>query len=158
MGRPLGPSLGPKRRLGRPAAKMLARWYEVVSLTENEIDELYVSARHNPQWDGAGNKLDQVAKVARLRLESPPDAWARIILYGHTKTGPFSIIEGCHRMLAWAYADPRPPLSISVYVGLSPSYCYWHHADPPFSLGQGLYDTRDRTFAAQDNWLWRVET
>jgi hypothetical protein len=61
------------------------KWYEVESLTKNEIDELYVSAGHNSQWDHAGNKLDQVAKAVRLSLESSPDAWARIILWGTPK-------------------------------------------------------------------------
>ena len=110
------------------------KWYEVQSLTENEIDELYLSAKHNPQWDEAENKLDRVAMAARLPLKSPPDAWARIILWGHDKTGPFSIIEGNHRLLAYAYAHPRPPLNISVYIGTSPSYCYWHYADPRLSI------------------------
>jgi hypothetical protein len=114
------------------------KWYEVAYLTESELDELYVSARHNPEWDRAGNKLDQVSAVAKEPLKSPPDSWARIILWGHDKTGPFSIIEGCHRMLGYAHANPRPRLNVPVYVGLSPSYCVWHYADPVAYLGQDL--------------------
>jgi hypothetical protein len=36
-------------------------WFEVQSLTDNEVDQLYVSARHTTQWDQAGSKLDCVA-------------------------------------------------------------------------------------------------
>jgi hypothetical protein len=68
-------------------------WYEVNSLTANELDELYVSAKHNPVWDGAGNKLDRVAAVEKIPLHTPPEAWGRVILWGHNKDGPFSIIE-----------------------------------------------------------------
>jgi len=128
------------------------KWYEVQSLTDAEVDELYLSARHNQTWDHAGNKLDQVAIVDQLALESPPDAWpGRIILWGHDKTGPFSIIEGCHRMLAHANANPRPLLNICVYVGLSPSYCYWHYADPPFLLGNDLFK-RPPVFVDHNSW------
>jgi hypothetical protein len=104
------------------------QWYEVHSLTENEADELYVAARYNPQWDAAGNKLDKVA-------------------------GPFTIVEGNHRMLAWAHANPRPQLNISVYVGLSPSYCCWHFADPVFKQGDGLINAHVN-IEARDNWLF----
>src|ERR1700722_9505349 len=34
-------------------------WWKV-QLTEQEIGELYVSARHNTEWDGAENKLERV--------------------------------------------------------------------------------------------------
>jgi hypothetical protein len=117
------------------------KWYEVHSLTEKEIDEVRVSERLVSQWKEAGNELDKVAAVAQKPLKALPDAWARIILWGHEKTGPFSIIEGNNRLLAWAYAAPRPPLIIPVYVGLSTSLCHWHFADPACSLGEGLFRT-----------------
>jgi hypothetical protein len=88
-------------------------WYEVLTLTENDLDELYVSAHHNEKWDRAGNKLDQTAKADPQELKSPPAEWARIILWGHEMSGPFSIIEGCKRMLAYSGAAPRPPLAWS---------------------------------------------
>ncbi len=128
------------------------KWYEVQSLTDKELDELYVSARHNDKWDKAGNKLDRVAAVEQWSLTAPPAAWGRIILWGHDKTGPFSIIEGCHRMLAYAYA-PQPPLNISAYVGLSPSFCFWHFADPAFKLGNDLYLQNVRLGDA-NGWIW----
>jgi hypothetical protein len=130
------------------------KWYEVQSLTGNELDELYVSARHNSKWNEAGNKLDRVAKAAPEPLKSPPDEWARIILWGHDKTGPFSIIEGCHRMIGYAGANPRPPLKIGVLVGLSPSYCFWHGPDPAGQLGQGLYVKSLGPLFDQHKWLY----
>jgi hypothetical protein len=109
-------------------------WYEVRSLTENEIDELFVSARHNDRWNRAGNKLTQVAVAARETLTAATNEWPRILLWGHDRSGPFSIFDGNHRMIAYAAANPRPSLKINVYVGLSPSYCYWHYADPCRSI------------------------
>jgi len=131
-----------------------ATWWEVRSLTENEIGELYVSARHNNEWDAAGNRLEQVAAVVREPLRSLPSSWSgRIVLWGHDRAGPFSIIEGNHRMLAYAHCAPRPPLSIDVYVGLSPSYCYWHFADPALVLGNDLYRRAPQIVETEDHWL-----
>jgi hypothetical protein len=128
-------------------------WYEV-GLTDKELDELYLSARHNPTWDSAGNKLGLVAETVKEPLKVPPNDWpGRIILWGHQRTGPFSIIEGNHRMLAYACSNPRPLLDILVYVGLSRSYCYWHRPDPACLLGNDLF--RPQVELAESNdWLW----
>src|SRR5262249_21782917 len=76
-------------------------WWEVHSLTENELGELYVSAKHNTEWGGPGNQLGQVAAaIPAIPLDAPPDAWpGRIILWRHNRKGPFSIMEGNHRSL-----------------------------------------------------------
>jgi len=128
-------------------------WFEVENLTENEVDELYVSARHTPQWDQIGNKLTDVAKAAPEPLKAPPDKWARIILWGHTRAGPFSIFEGNHRLIGYAAANSPAPLKIRVYVGLSTSLCFWHHADPSLLLGQGVEMFNSRQVIAQNDWL-----
>ena len=47
-------------------------WWNVRSLTENELGELHVSARHNPQWDVDSNKLESVAAVVQEPLTSCP--------------------------------------------------------------------------------------
>jgi hypothetical protein len=128
------------------------QWYEV-TLAEDDIDDLYLSARHDPQWDGLGSKLDQVAAALQPKpepLRALPDA--RIIQWGHEKSGPFTIIEGNHRMLSWAHSRPLPQLNISVYVGISPSYCFWHYADPALPIGQGLFRTYN--IVAQNDWLY----
>jgi hypothetical protein len=122
-------------------------------VTEDRLDEFFMSAKHNRQWDDAGNKLEKVAIEIKEPLKFPPSAWpGHIILWGHDRKGPFSILEGNHRMLAYAGANPRPPLNINVYVGISPSYCYWHYADPPFLLGNDLYKTAPQ-FVFENNWL-----
>jgi hypothetical protein len=128
------------------------QWFEVNNLTDSELDELYLSARHTSEWDAAGSQLNVVARVARLPLTAPPDRWPRIILWGHDKSGPFSILEGNHRMLAYAYASPRPAMNVTAYVGLSPSYCFWHRLDPGLSLNQGL--SRLKLPPAQYNGEW----
>jgi hypothetical protein len=130
------------------------KWYEVDHLTENELGELYVSAKHNPEWDQAGNKLDQVAQAVREPLKAPPNQWAQIILWGHSEMGPFSILEGCHRMLGYAAATSRPPLRISPLIGLSSSLCFWHHADPWFQVGQGLFGPRYPSIEGE-GWIYQ---
>jgi hypothetical protein len=112
-------------------------WWEVHGLTENELDELYVSARHNKHWNVGGYKLNNVAAAVQEPLTSTPSSWAgRIILWGHDWKGPFTIMEGNHRMLAYAAAKTRPALNLDVYVGISPSFCFWHCDDPVSSLFQ----------------------
>jgi hypothetical protein len=72
-------------------------WWNVQSLTESELSELHVSARHTQAWDIDDYKLESVAAVVKEQLTSPPNTWpGRIILWGHERTGPFSIIEGNH--------------------------------------------------------------
>jgi hypothetical protein len=127
------------------------KWYEA-TLTEADIDLLYVSAGHNPQWDEVGNKLVAVSRHAPEPLKAPPDTWERVILWGHSKDGPFTIMEGNHRMIGWVGANSRPPLNIKAYVGLSPSYCYWHYADPDCQLAQGLLRLGDKEIVEQNGW------
>jgi hypothetical protein len=126
-------------------------------LTEDDVDQLCVSAKHKAEWDSLGNNLNRVAAAVQPEpepLKAPPEAWARIILWGHEKAGPFTIIEGNHRMLSWAHSNPRPVLNISAYVGISPSYCFWHHADPAVQIGQGLF--RASNIIAQNDWLYVI--
>jgi hypothetical protein len=133
-------------------------WHEVHSLTEDELDELYLSARHNGEWDAAGSRLVKVAAVSPPPLRASPDVWpGRIILWGHGQTGPFTILEGNHRMLAYAAAPRRPLLDIGVHIGLSESFCYWHFADPPKKLGNDLIKTEPANTEIIDKWLYRVE-
>ena len=128
-------------------------WWNVRSLTEDELGELHVSARHTEQWNVDNYKLESVAAVVRKGLTSPPTTWpGRIILWGHERTGPFSILEGNHRMLAYANTARRPPLNIDVYVGLSPSLCYWHFDDPPYLLGNDLIISSDLQLQLVENW------
>jgi hypothetical protein len=131
-------------------------WYEVAFLSENDTNALYLSARHNPKWDAEGNRLDLVAQAVKEPITANPTDWARVILWGHDKTGPFTILEGSHRMLGYAYATPRPPLNIAVYVGLSPSYCFWHSFDPAFYIANDLWACGAPEFVERDGWIWRT--
>jgi hypothetical protein len=116
-----------------------AEWYEVESLTENEFDDLYTSARHGQEW--AGRKLREAAiGTAPLTLRTEPKDWARIILFGHSRTGPFSILEGNRRLIAYVQANATPQLKTKICVGISPSLCHWHLPDGgAFALGQGIF-------------------
>src|SRR6266480_3111688 len=73
------------------------RWYEVRDLTDNELVELYVIARCG--WDDPRdkNELLRVATRSPRALTDQPSNWRRPILWGHKRTGPFTIIEGNKR-------------------------------------------------------------
>jgi hypothetical protein len=134
-------------------------WFEVGSLTANELGELYVSAKHNSEWDAAGNQLERVASaIPVIDLRAPPSAWpGRIILWAHDRNGPFTILEGNKRMLAYKQATSPPPLELDVYVGISQSYCYWHYADPDYCVGNDLQDMEPKTFTLENNWVRRIK-
>ena len=51
-------------------------------------------------------------------------------MWGHDRGGPFTILEGNNRLIAYASTAPRPALEVSVFIGLSKSPCFWHRADP----------------------------
>jgi hypothetical protein len=105
-------------------------WYRVSSLRESHFDELRVIGRCG--WDDVGdeNELLNVAKRRSETLTSNPSDWVAPILWGHTEEGPFTIMEGNHRLVAYASLQNRPELNIFVYVGLSDEWCYWHLPDP----------------------------
>lgn len=105
-------------------------WYKVVALEESHLNELLVIGRCG--WDDGTdhNELLNVAKRKPENLGSIPSEWAVPILWGHTKEGPFTIIEGNHRLVSYAALQTRPELNIPAYVGLSSDHCYWHLPDP----------------------------
>lgn len=104
------------------------KWYEVHSLTDGELEEL--RAINHPGWTDPNDK-NEIAKVAarrNLHLTEPPPNWEPPILWGHSRAGPFTIIEGNTRLTAYT-ASGRADLNIPVFVGLSPMSCYWHILD-----------------------------
>ena len=107
-------------------------WYRVSSLKENHFNELIVVGRCG--WDDKSdqNELLTVAKRKNLKLNSSPSEWESPIFFGHTKEGPFTIIEGNHRLVAYASVNSKSKeeLNIPVYVGLSSEHCIWHLPDP----------------------------
>jgi hypothetical protein len=59
-------------------------------------------------------------------MHSPPSNWGTPILWGHDRKGPFTIIEGNHRLVAYASQANKSGLSVPVFVGLSKTPCFWH--------------------------------
>lgn len=100
-------------------------WYVVESLTDRELDELHVVQA--PGWIGARGEsaLRAVSAWKRIPLAKSPSIWPPPILFGHGKAGPFSILEGNHRLTAYA-ASGMTGIDIPVIIGLSPLGCYWH--------------------------------
>ena len=114
-------------------------WYEVRSLTDAELPELLVIA-HCGWDDDLGRDRNELSAVARRRpqaVRDPVAQWRRPILWGHDRTGPFTILEGNNRLSAYASA-PQPPLTVPVFVGISPTPCFFHFPDPPHMLGNYL--------------------
>jgi hypothetical protein len=111
-------------------------WYEVHHLAEVHLDQLLVIGG-NCGWDDPnhvdGNELRAAAvrkaAVEALSLMSSPDTWASPILWGHEKDGPLTIMEGNHRLAAYAAASTRPELKLAAFVGLSPSLSSLHFPD-----------------------------
>jgi hypothetical protein len=104
-------------------------WYEVEYLERAHLDQLLVIGRCD--WDDATdkNELLKVAGRKKYALEKPPAEWAEPVLWGHSKAGPFTILEGNHRLVAYAGAPSPPELKIAVYIGLSRDRCFWHLRD-----------------------------
>ena len=106
-------------------------WFEVSYLRPNHLTELLVIGRCG--WDSKtdANELLRVAARCSKPLATDPSAWTQPLLWGHTRQGPFTILEGNNRLVALAAAFPRPAFQLSVYVGLSAAPCLWHLLDLP---------------------------
>jgi hypothetical protein len=115
------------------------QWYEVMHLTDNELDELHVVAHVDPWMAADKNELREVAARCPASLTTLPNNWQRPILWGHEKSGPFTIFEGNHRLIAYASSPSPPSLKISVFVGLSATPCMWHIHDKVGPLANHLW-------------------
>lgn len=105
-------------------------WYRVDNLTDSELNELYGIARCGLD-DPKGvdkNELFNVAKRMPEPLRQPPSSWKMPILWGHTKTGPFTIVEGNHRLRAYVSSN-QTGISIPVLIGLSTTPFFFHIFD-----------------------------
>jgi hypothetical protein len=107
------------------------KWYLVRYLRNHNIDSMHVMARCG--WDSKcesdKNEIFKVAQREKPNLYTQPDEWSPPILWGHSKKGPFTILEGNHRIVAWANETPRPNLKIPVYIGVSKEKCRLHIFD-----------------------------
>ena|SRR5712691_10722761 len=115
------------------------QWYEVRNLTDEELSELHVIARCG--WDSPSDKNELLRVASRLpkQLISRPTVWERPILWGHEKAGPFTIIEGNNRLVAYAYKGQQSGLMIPALVGLSSTPCFFHIFDPPNKIANDLW-------------------
>ncbi len=106
------------------------KWYEVSHLTDQELIQLHVIARCGfAASEDNTNLLNDAARQPR-HLTTSPVNWNGVTLWGHSKNGPFTIIEGNHRLTAYASTSSGAGLKIPVFVGLSTTPCFWHHSDP----------------------------
>lgn len=112
------------------------KWYEVRNFRHEHTKVLY--AVNNRAWNDPEdrNELYKVAARKRLAIKKQTSLWERPILWGHDRNGPFTIIEGNHRLSAYVFSG-QTDLNISVLVGISPLKCH-HHA--PDRSGPLLFD------------------
>jgi hypothetical protein len=130
------------------------QWWNVEYLLESDIDNLFTAARFGAPW--CGQKLSDRDHFENGVLKSDPADWKRVILWGHERTGPFVILEGNHRLMAYARTSSKPPLRIPVYVGLSKCFCFWHPLDRPFMLANDILRTDALRLFERDDWIYRA--
>jgi len=106
------------------------QWFEVRHLRENHFWQLH-AIRHQ-DWNSPAdkNELEKVALRKRARWRGCTGQWEPIH-WAHERSGPFTILEGNHRLSALAGSADRRDCNLVAYVGLSPQRCHWHRLDPP---------------------------
>lgn len=123
-------------------------WYLVRDLTDAGLKDLLVIDRCDLIDPAGSNELGKATPRLPLEpLHEPPSAWAPLILWGHSKDGPFTILEGNHRLMAYAAAEKRVGLGVPVIVGLSTMPCFWHRPDPAHKLGNDLITRTSSPFS-----------
>lgn len=121
-------------------------WYEVRYLRNDHFDELRVMRESNWTDPADENELRKVAarhpfvlraapstwqKKGRIvEYYSPePERWQNPVLWGHNSDGPFTILEGTHRLVGYCQSEEHPELEMVLYIGLSANLCKWHLPD-----------------------------
>jgi hypothetical protein len=107
-------------------------WFEVENLERWHLHQL--RAIDHRYWNSPGvddNELLKVARRMRITLLLQPHEWAAPILWGHTRVGPLTVLEGNNRLVAYAGVRNQVHLGVRVYVGLSGEPCCWHVPDRP---------------------------
>ena len=119
-----------RRALVMEAIPNSTTWYEVQHLQRACLGELLVIGRCG--WDDPRdrNELLRVKLRKPIVLRGSPAEWSPPILWGHNRSGPFTILEGNHRLVAYASSKAPPELQVPVFVGISDDVCVWHLPDP----------------------------
>jgi hypothetical protein len=104
-------------------------WYSVKCLRPAYLPQLRVINHSSWRSESDQNELDRVAHRADDVLSTSPKSWPPAVLWGHGVEGPFTILEGNHRLTALAAASQDVDFELEVYVGLSTSRCRWHLPD-----------------------------
>jgi hypothetical protein len=105
------------------------QWFRVQYLRRIHFSELRVI--NYPTWNSATD-MNELEKAARRMPQEiwrgTKDEWSPI-LWAHDPEGPFTIIEGNHRLTALAQPGNDVGLELVAYVGLSSNRCNWHLPD-----------------------------
>jgi hypothetical protein len=109
------------------------RWYEIRHLSGCHFWMLHHIHRSDWSRYSDTNELIKTALARPERLRQESASWGswRPILWGHNRSGPFTIIEGNHRLTALAGAAPARQQNVRMvtYVGISSRPCEWHRPD-----------------------------
>jgi len=105
------------------------QWYRVEFLRDCHLDELRVIGCCGWDSDNDENELHQVAARWPEDGKTDPRTWASLVLWGHQKDGPFTIMEGNHRLVFHA-RHRISELVAPVLIGLSDAPCPLHKPDP----------------------------
>lgn len=103
-------------------------WYRVENLTAADLVELYLV--NHPTVSDQSNTFELIPAAPQLNwaLSKEPKDWEAPILWGHSKAGPFTILEANHRLAAYANTG-RTDLDIPIFIGLSDTTCVHHSLD-----------------------------
>lgn len=113
-------------------------WFEVKNFSRAHCWQLH--AINFPDWNSPDdmNELEKVAIRKPEPLRVPVNEWASPILWGHSKSGPFTVLEGNHRMCALAsQVTSCDECAAPVFIGISTELCRWHHPDAVALRRQG---------------------
>ena len=103
-------------------------WYEVRNLKHEHMGELL--AVNDPVWNDSSdrNELQNVAQRKAKPLRGTLSEWEPPILWGHDRSGPFTIMEGNNRLASYV-GSGHTDLDMPVFIGLSPLKCLYHLPD-----------------------------
>lgn len=104
------------------------RWFLVKYMCRHHLADLRVI--NHDSWNSSldRNELPLVALRKRVILRTTPEDWPPIILFAHDRMGPYTIVEGNHRLTALAGAE-SVEFTTPVYIGLSEAKSDLHLLD-----------------------------